>query len=77
MSDEATGDGGLAAPEVITGAVQVASLEHRQRELIEGNTWGDTFWGVCRGKGENNLGKILMRLRSELAQGQDLLSSRK
>lgn len=20
-------------------------------ELIEGNTWGDTFWGVCKGVG--------------------------
>lgn len=36
------------------------------RELIEGNTWGDTFWGVCRGKGHNHLGKILMRVRDEL-----------
>jgi ribA/ribD-fused uncharacterized protein len=36
-------------------------------ELIEGNTWGDTFWGVCRGKGENNLGKLLMELRRDLA----------
>lgn len=32
-------------------------------ELIEGNTWGDTFWGVCNGVGENNLGKILMETR--------------
>lgn len=35
-------------------------------ELQEGNTWGDTFWGVCRGQGENHLGKILMRVREEL-----------
>lgn len=34
--------------------------------LVEGNTWGDTFWGVCRGRGENHLGKILMQIRSEL-----------
>ena len=33
------------------------------RELIEGNTWGDTFWGVCNGEGRNNLGKILMEIR--------------
>jgi ribA/ribD-fused uncharacterized protein len=33
------------------------------RRLIEGNTWGDTFWGRCRGKGENWLGKLLMELR--------------
>ena len=31
--------------------------------LVEGNTWGDTFWGVCNGKGENHLGKILMKIR--------------
>lgn len=36
-------------------------------ELIEGNTWGDVYWGVCRGKGQNNLGKILMQVRQELS----------
>ena len=36
------------------------------RELIEGNTWNDTYWGVCRGVGQNNLGKILMDIRAEL-----------
>ena len=35
-------------------------------ELIEGNTWNDTCWGVCNGKGENMLGKTLMRVRSLL-----------
>ena len=34
--------------------------------LIEGNVWNDTFWGVCRGKGANNLGKILEQIRNEL-----------
>ena len=34
--------------------------------LEETNTWNDTFWGVCNGVGQNNLGKILMRIRSEL-----------
>jgi ribA/ribD-fused uncharacterized protein len=34
--------------------------------LVEGNTWGDTFWGICRGKGENRLGKILMQIRDGL-----------
>lgn len=35
--------------------------------LIEGNNWGDTFWGydVNLGKGENNLGKLLMQLRNQ------------
>lgn len=36
--------------------------------LTEGNSWGDTFWGVDAktGKGENHLGKILMEVREEL-----------
>lgn len=34
-------------------------------ELIEGNWWGDTYWGVCNGVGENHLGKILMKIRGE------------
>lgn len=42
-------------------------------ELIEGNWWGDTFWGVCKGQGKNMLGKLLMQVRAELrmAQGVD------
>ena len=36
------------------------------RELIEGNRWHDYFWGMCNGKGQNNLGKILMEIRSSL-----------
>lgn len=39
-------------------------METGDAELIEGNTWKDTFWGVCNGVGENWLGKILMDLRS-------------
>lgn len=35
-------------------------------ELIEGNAWNDTYWGVCGGKGKNMLGKILMKVREEL-----------
>lgn len=34
--------------------------------LIEGNTWGDTFWGVCNGVGQNMLGTLLMTIRAEL-----------
>jgi ribA/ribD-fused uncharacterized protein len=33
--------------------------------LVEGNTWNDRFWGVCRGTGQNWLGKILMEIREE------------
>ena len=41
-------------------------LQTKGIELIEGNDWGDTYWGVCRGRGQNKLGKILMRVREEL-----------
>lgn len=32
-------------------------------DIVEENSWGDTFWGVCKGEGENNLGRILMDIR--------------
>lgn len=38
------------------------------QKLVEGNSWGDTFWGVCRGKGENHLGRLLMALRTRLQE---------
>jgi len=38
------------------------------QEIIEGNTWGDTYWGVCNGKGDNNLGKIIMFVRKVLSE---------
>lgn len=41
-------------------------LSTSNEELIEVNTWNDTYWGVCNGVGENKLGKILMRVRGEL-----------
>ena len=34
--------------------------------LVEGNNWGDTFWGVSRGEGENWPGKLLARHRSQM-----------
>lgn len=34
--------------------------------LVEGNTWNDVFWGVCRGVGENWLGRVLMQVRREI-----------
>lgn len=35
-------------------------------KIVEDNTWGDTFWGVYEGRGENHLGQILMDIRAEL-----------
>lgn len=36
--------------------------------IQEGNNWNDTFWGVNlkTGEGENNLGKIIMKVREEI-----------
>lgn len=34
-----------------------------KEDIVEDNTWGDTFWGKSNGIGQNNLGKILMRIR--------------
>ena len=38
--------------------------------LVEGNRWNDTHWGVNiqTGQGKNHLGKILMRVRTELSK---------
>ncbi len=41
-------------------------------ELIEGNTWNDRFWGAVfiagQFVGENMLGQLLMRVRSQLRE---------
>lgn len=34
-------------------------------EIVEENTWRDTWWGVCRGVGENHLGRLLMQIRDD------------
>ena len=41
-------------------------LKTDNAELIMNNLWGDKFWGVYRGNGENWLGKILMSERDSL-----------
>lgn len=35
--------------------------------IVEDNTWGDTYWGRCRGVGSNHLGQILQEVRNSLA----------
>lgn len=44
-----------------------------EAKLLEGNNRGDTFWGVrigC-GMGHNHLGKLLMKIRSDLVTEQE------
>ena len=43
-------------------------LDTGDEELVEGNNWNDRFWGVD-GSGENYLGKLLMKVRSEIRKG--------
>jgi ribA/ribD-fused uncharacterized protein len=35
-------------------------------DIVEENWWHDTFWGVCKGVGQNHLGNIHMLVREEL-----------
>jgi ribA/ribD-fused uncharacterized protein len=42
----------------------------RLATLIEGNNWNDTYWGVCKGKGKNRLGELLMQVRQEIKDGK-------
>ena len=41
-------------------------LDTGDAELVEGNNWGDTFWGAVDGEGENHLGRIMMAVRASL-----------
>ncbi len=43
-----------------------ALLASGEAYLVEGNTWGDRFWGVVDGEGDNHLGLLLMQVRSDL-----------
>ena len=36
--------------------------------LVETNYWNDTYWGMCRGSGENRLGEILMDVRRSISE---------
>lgn len=41
------------------------------RYIEETNWWNDQFWGVCGGKGENMLGKLIMDIRDHLTSQID------
>lgn len=47
-------------------------LATEEIELVEGNTWGDRFWGVDlkTGVGENHLGKLLVETRDKIRENQ-------
>ena len=41
----------------------LSKLKSIEGEIVETNSWGDTFWGKCYGKGQDILGRILMDIR--------------
>jgi len=51
-------------------------LDTGDEELVEDNWWSETYWGVCAGVGLNKLGKILMRVRQELREEENIVSDR-
>jgi len=64
--------------ELIVKKFEIPALRHAlidtgDATLIEGNTWNDTFWGVCNNIGENHLGKILMEVRMQIFKDLDIL----
>lgn len=46
--------------------LRAALLSTGDAYIEETNSWGDIFWGVSGGTGQNNLGKILMDVRRKL-----------
>ena len=46
-------------------SLQGCHIEH-------GNDWGDTYWGIVGGQGENHLGRILMHTRNLLTVGENM-----
>jgi len=52
-------------------SLRAALLSTSDEPLIETNAWNDTFWGICRGVGNNWLGVILMLVRSEIMEERE------
>ena len=47
-------------------SLKKALLDTNDIYLVEGNNWGDVYWGVCKNIGYNKLGEILMKIREEI-----------
>lgn len=54
----------LAQKFVVGSLLSERLLATGDAHLEEGNSWGDRFWGVCNGSGQNVLGRLLMEVRS-------------
>lgn len=51
---------------------KLALLATQDATLIEGNNHGDTFWGQVDGQGSNQLGLLLMHVRTEIQEGKTI-----
>ncbi len=47
-------------------------LDTGGQKIVEGNKWHDTYWGMCNGVGENQLGRIIMNVRDKINKGDHL-----
>lgn len=47
-------------------------LETGDKYLEETNWWCDKVWGTFKGEGQNNLGKILMKIRQEIRENRTI-----
>jgi len=56
---------------------RLMSMNTYPDELIEGNNWGDRFWGVCDGEGKNWLGELLMEIREQLMKRSYSIADRR
>lgn len=60
----------LVTQKFLNGPILMKLLIETDGLLIDGNSWGETFWGESPlGTGQNQLGHILMRLRAKLQAG--------
>lgn len=41
-------------------------VDTREDLITEINDWGDTYWGICNGVGEDHLGRLLRKIRQDL-----------
>ncbi len=62
---------GLIQQKFSNPTLRTMLLDTGEAELVEVNNWGDTFWGVFQSYGENNLGKLLMKVRAEIREAAD------
>jgi ribA/ribD-fused uncharacterized protein len=57
---------GLLHAKFAIPALRARLIATAPRAIINRNVFGDSFWGICRGHGQNALGEAIMRVRASL-----------